>query len=737
METAEQLGSEVHDKLNGLKFVLRARLAGEGLGWVLIALVATVFATFAFDYVLHLDRLQRGLIMAAALTGVTWVTCRHLVAPMCVPMAAEDLALLVESRHGRLGDRLISAIQFTRPGWAGNALESRAMVRCIIAETVDLVRPLDFASVIERGRLWRVLGISASAAAMLVAFALWQGDLMRLWLKRNLAFADVDWPQHTYLRVGGGPDFTCVRGDDLNVVICADEDGVIPPYVILHARYPSVGWTEERINLSETGDTRYEKRFLSLVEEFVFYVTGGDDRRDKRRFHHVRLIDPPSLRSVRFCLEYPGYMNLPPRSIKGSRGVLAVPSGSLVEVFGEATKDLSAASIMLDGRDVGTTRIEADPSQTGAPRRVVGRFSVAGGPAPQTVKPKPMELRFALQDTEGYTNRKGQKYLIEVRSDRTPSVDITKHSVRPIITPNAIIPLRVRAEDDFGIATARAVLSAQDAKLTEASTAIEPPPRGGRKLHTQCEVDIKRHGLAPGQTVSIHVEVEDTLPEDFGGPNTVRSGKIELRIVKPEELMAQLILRQKELRIEFVQTISLQESVREKTAVAAGTLAAGAITPEIRRQLGESARAQAAVGSECAKTAENFQAVLAEMTFNRLGSPNENKQMTDGIIEPLKGLAQPISRLTAMLNATSLITEVEPLREQAANIGDMEQDILKRMTAILQQMRKLENRQDMINALLTIIEWSEQQLNAIERKRSAQAGNVFEAVDGGKKDGEE
>ena len=731
MAEAEQLTSELRGKLRRLRAALRGRLAGEGLAWLLIALVAGVFATLAADYTLHMERPLRAILACAVLAVLAWIAWRFLASPLLVAMPAEDLALLIERRHRKLGDRLISAIQFSRR--RDDLGQSGAMIRHVVREACELAAGLDLAGIVESRRLWRVLGASFAAAVLLGGFAAWQRDVMALWLQRNVALADVDWPQKTYLRVAGGPDFKVLRGDDLEIVIRAEDSEVIPPYVILHALYPSVGeMTEERVDLAAEGGRSYVKRFASVTEEFGFYVTGGDDRSDRRRPHRIRLIDPPALSRLRFVLEYPGYMNRPPRQVEGFRGVLVVPAGSNVQVTAEATKDLESARILLDGQEVDTARIEP-LAQGGAGearlRGIVGRFQIT---APSGAKKKrgARTLQFALIDTAGYTNRGGQKFTIEIQTDRAPSVDLSKRAVREIVTPQATIPLLIRAEDDFGIASAKATLAAKGKKPVKPAEVVAVASAGGRKLLTAHEMDLRPYGLKPGDVVGIRVEVSDTLPGDLGGPNAGRAGPLTFRIVKPGDLMTELVRRQKALRLEFVQAIALQESARGKMQAAAGDLggaaAGGQVPPEVRRKLGESAQEQASVAAECAKSADSFLAVLEEMTYNRLGSAEGRGQLRAGIIEPLKALAEPIKKVVAALNQAAAAADAAQLPQQAATILEVQEGIVQQMQAILERMQKLESRQDMINTLNMIIRWSEQQLKGIEKKSDSEVEVIFD-----------
>jgi len=201
---------------------------------------------------------------------------------------------------------------------------------------------------------------------------------------------------------------------------------------------------------------------------------------------------------------------------------------------------------------------------------------------------------------------------------------------------------------------------------------------------------------------------------------------LEFRVVRPEDLMAELVQRQKALRLEFVQVIAFQETARAKTASAADALQAGQDSPEIRRQLSESAGIQSNVAAECARATETLRAILEEMVNNRLGAAEDHKQLREGIIQPLAELDEPIRRLVATMNGTGRIADPAELRDQAVTIAGVQGDLRARMQAILERMQKLESRQELANQLRVIIKWSESALEGIQKKRDAEVGGVFE-----------
>jgi len=730
IEQTEMLQGEVRGKLSALRVALSTRLLLEGLAWTVAALVALVFATMAFDYFLRLERPLRIAIASLAAAGVLIVVWRQLIVPLRVPMLAPDLALLVEHRFGQLGDRLISAIEFSGRSDAAALGLSAAMMRRVAAEANELARPLPFKEIVERRGVFRSWSVAGCALGLLIGFGFWQGDLLGLWFQRDVLFRDTPWPQETYLTVRGEPgDFTVLRGDDLTVLVEVEPRSTfVPPHVTLHARYATIGRTEETVEPAPEDPRRFVKVFPAVSEEFDFYVTGGDDHRDKAEPHRVRLIDPPAFRKLEFLVRSPNYMDRGDVERFGAgTGALGVPLGAEVTVRGEANKELASAEIVLDEKPIGRMRPETarrgDTVEV-LPLRYVGAFEITGENRPAT-----RTLRFALTDTAGHSNRRrGAKYMIQVQPDHRPTLDVRKQGIGGQISPRAVLPLDVRVKDDHGIAAVN-VLVRRSTRLKDANSyALELPPDTQRELERRHELDIEPLKLAPGLTIQVAAQATDTLPATFGGPNVGDSSTLTFRVVKPEELMEQFVRRQKEIRLEFVQALALQESARAKTEAAMGIFAGGRVDAEGRRLMQSSAGIQRNVGAEVAKATDSLGQIVEEMKNNRIGTKTEREQISGGIVKPLERLAEPIRQIAAALDKTKSVDVAGELADQARDIEGLQGEVFRQMDEILQHMAKLESKQELANKLRLIIDWSEQLFESIKKKQEAEVKTIFDGT---------
>jgi hypothetical protein len=770
-ETAEHsdglLQPGVHEKLNRLRLSLRARLAAEGLAWLLMALVAAVFATLAMDYLLHLLRLddypQRAVVVALSLTAVACVAWQQLLAPLLVPMKPEALGLLVERYYGQLGDRLISAIQFSHAGTAEGI--SRAMIAKTAADAAVIAQPLDFRKLVERRRMRQMLMVAACAVALLAGFCFWQRDLMGLWFQRNVLFANAPWPQKTYLEVRGGPDFAVLRGDDLSIEVAVREGSVAPSHIVLRRLYPSVGRpTEDQVEQAPGSPGRYVKVVRGVNEPFEFYVTGGDDQTDKLTPHKVRVVDPPTLREVVFTVEYPGYTNFEPRRLSSAGEVLAVPYGGRLRVEATANKALAAAEIHVDGSKVWPEEAPAgDSLRPLASRNLVAQFAL---PSENELVTK--MLKFVLRDTEGYSNRGAQVFSVQILPDDPPSVQIARigglsdiHSV----TPNARMPLLITARDSYGVGLlelsdrheAIVAQAARQLKLSAAeirqryrlpaakvvvddksSVLISEPLLEllENGIQTRLDHTHKLHlqgKVKPGQSIRILATAEDRRTRELKGPGVGQSKPLDFDVVEVEVMQDKLLGIQKKAADDFASAIQLQATAYAKCAAAADSEAftKGPVTAAVRAGLAASARGQHAVGDSCGQAADRFQGILEESQYNGIGEANEYAAMTQGIVLPLRALVGRCGAAAAELNR--IVSETEhaagakdkKLADAVSAAAAEQRAILDEMKAVSRRMEKLRSLQAMVDKVQRLIRWLEELHKEIEQQREAGLEGIF------------
>lgn len=718
MPTGELLQPDTKHKISNLRKGLRWRLIGEGASWLLLAMVVAVLASLAVDYMLRLEELWlRGVVLGLLLAGIAFVCWRQLMRPVGTPMSDLDLVMLVEKRHASLGDRLASSLVLSSRNDVGETGMSEAMVRATARKANEIAATLDFGVIVETQNLRRMFLLAICAAMLLTGLCLWQSPLMSAWLQRNLLFRAVDYPQKTYLDISGANVFEVMRGDRLDVQVLTRLGSAAPEAIYFHANYPSTGWIKEEVKPGGDGRT-FTHTFDPVIEEFSFHISGGDDKIVERTTCYVKVVDPPDVRKVTFTIKYPGYIDRSDEPIKDNRGILEGPVGGWINVDAIANKELSNAVVKVDGLADATLVVSAQ-EEPGVKERpmthVTGRF-----PLPLKNEADSKNMQFVFTDAQGHTNRHGSQYVLRVVPDIAPTIDAKRVGVGSSVSPKAKLPFMMSFKDDYGpsrirklilVGKANTVVDAGVVNLPEETIAHDKVVKK-REFVSLEEVDLQGKEPKVGEVISVVFEAADTMPESFKGPNVTRSTLNEFRIVSEEDMVDDLMRRLSEWQLEFAQHETVQEDSTAKTLAQATALEKGAKISDVRAELELSASMQGTVSSECSKAADTVAAIMDEITNNRVGDQEFQQKVSVGVRD-LRKIAVDMIHVQAELGDVLKATDSATAANLAKSLHQRQDEIRKRLAAIVAGIAEPFNIKRVENMLLRLQKFSQAQEKAI------------------------
>jgi len=712
----------VKGKLRRLQAALKARLAGEGTAWILLAVVAAVLATLALDWLLRLPMEVRIGLAVIVLAGIGYVVFRYLLRPLTVEMDSDNLALLVEKRHGKLGDRLISALQFDRQEASSRLNVSEAMIERLACEANDLAGQMDFNEVVERRGMMRMLGAACCAIVLLTGFSIWQHELMSIWFQRNVMFRAIAYPQSTYLEVQGN-DFFPLRGDDLRVLVYARHGYQAPGEVIFHPKFKDTG--EAMIKAPKVDDPSFvfpvvcpqcrqttwfkveqcgqvvscEKHdkdghfcegiiqlpagvyynSFPVQDSFEFYVTGGDDRLDKDNPHKVLAIDPPGVSTAQFTVEYDGYQNEPNRVFDGSSGVILAKVGSSIIVMAEANKDiaLDGATLQIDdGKKVPMQVSMMKVDGKDVPRMLQGRIAL-GTDNQEAIK----QLKISLTDIDGHRNRLATPYLIQYKPDDKPDVKVKTRNIGARVTARVALPLILTVKDDCGLDHIECIRGAANTKEGATTRPAFDPilvanKLSGREYSGPWTLDTEGMKLQPGDNLTVAVKAYDNMPGELKGPNANTSGTMTFSVVTDQELLDEMSGRLLSISSEFDPT-QAQWAKGTGDIEGAKSVMKDEVTPQVRQSIKDAAKSVAAVSSICNKTLVSVDALHDEKLSNKL--INGEDHLGDAM-KRLTDLQETLPKLQAQINQASTGTDVQTLASNLDSILE-EQNRIKSVLA--------------------------------------------------------
>ena len=236
--------------------------------------------------------------------------------------------------------------------------------------------------------------------------------------------------------------------------------------------------------------------------------------------HRIDVLTIPEIQAAEFRVEYPSYANRP--IYEGP-----LPSGGLVGLPGT-----TVTLRLVSNRPIANGFVQLD--EGGAPLTPVkhGGYEVSG----QFLLTRAGKVRWSVTDVEGQRSAEGSTTAALV-TDEAPRVRMLEPPALSFATVSAVLPVRLVAEDDFGLARVGVYRSLNDSRPLGSFEKL--PARGPTRWSASSRLPLSAYGLAVGDEIKIHGRAEDSLP---GRPNSAESPVAVVKIISQEDFdrMAQV-----------------------------------------------------------------------------------------------------------------------------------------------------------------------------------------------------
>ncbi len=520
VENTRLTRSEVlHAKLADVRRKYVGVAAGTGTAMALGAFSILLAATMLLDWWLEFPLFVRVITLAATLGVTVFLLWRFVLTPMRRQPDDDVVALAVEKGFPQFRSRLISAIQFPRPGVVPPGTAA-SLARVTIAETERLAAPLNFTEVIAT-KEFKKTALWAVAVLALGLFSFMSGGQVSRDLLKRAFLSSIPVPRHTRVELVGG-DRTVGRGD--TVAIEAFAHGVVPRAGRLIVK--STGRRTQEYVMEKNKGGKFARAIENVQDTFTYVVQLNDG---SSRSHRIDVLPRPTVTTVQCEQAYPAYTKLP--NAKRPLGDLTLLSGSTLKLVATATADIKQAVIRLAGlsNDV-PMRVDAKN-----PRELRGEFAV----------PARGLTGFSIEmlDTGGMESRDPAVYRIDVVPDRAPKVRITAPERKEeLVTRYAVMDLGFEAADDYQISKAR--LRYKFAEIEDAeikSVELDLGTNALRELRHRYEWSIRdlQPPMVEGARLEFWLEMEDN--NDVTGPGVGTTEHQLVRVVSKDEKRADLL----------------------------------------------------------------------------------------------------------------------------------------------------------------------------------------------------
>jgi hypothetical protein len=666
------------DRLEGVRRNVTVMAVLRGVGIVIAALCALLIGGALVDWMLRLPGTPRLIGLVAAVSVLAWLAYKHVWLPATRQPTLDEVAGHAEDRFPAFEDRLRSSLTFLGDG---QALPSDPMRRTAVEEAGDVAGGVTWSDLVRRKPTATALGWAATAVATLVLLAMLVGPLTGTILGRLIDPLNPNhqWPKQFNVAAAELPPLhPAGRPMTVTATLSKGDPDDVRPMVLFRVGEDG---PVRRVAMARGDDGVFtasiDPRLAENLgrERLSVWVEAGDDETTPEA---VALVRRPVLESATLLVTPPPYAQGEERRVDLGDGTAVVGFGSDLELRLNYSKPLDAVEGFVVEEDVATLRWTADESRT---------FSVKA------------------TDLDGLSSDASPTMEVIVRPDAPPTVQIDDPRRNGTRTPEAVVPLEVTAEDDFGLVRADLVVerlapvggegwTARVPLLEAASVDVERGRGESRRYKMAYDWDLSAvadqagESLRPGDVLEFYVVAKDNFEIDGVGHEPVESGRLRITIISQEALNREVIRELQQLREQVESARRRQSAAKSEASAWAEATAQQDELDQADREAGERiANRQSREAAAVKRLAER--ALESADRLRENNSPSEDLvELSENVSEQLDDAAEgPMREASSKLNEAAKSDEASD-REQAAGEARERQD--EADEALADVMREME-----------------------------------------------
>jgi hypothetical protein len=768
MKSSRSLDPRLTLLLESLRWRVRRYVVWDSVLAVAAVGLAAFWLGVALDYLpvqlggTEMPRLARTILLLIVAVAIALMLLTMLVARLRRPLPDDSLALLVERHHPSLGGRLVTAVQLNEPGRSGDS-HSPQLLKVVHDQAAAAIDQVDPNRVFRAQPLIRKALIAAPLALSAVIFLLISPQAFARAASRLMLLSDEPWPRRAQLEIVGvelpvvsasesssqAPvliPFTertvrLPRGSNGTLRIRAKADGAELP-VVCTVYYRTDSGTRGQSNMRRVGRVSdgYQGFILDgppltgLSESLSFDVRGLDDRLDDYR---IEAVEPPALTQMNVVVRYPDYLRgegSGPIDLETAyQAGLRLREGSQVTLVASSSVPLGESEVVLK-------------TDAGENREVALEYSTDRGQVRLTLESFDTATTVSLvpRDADGISAQAPFRYFLGVVLDEPPELDFRLQGIGSAVTPIARLPIQAVATDDYGVEQLQISITPSGGEDEVDGQPAVVSPSLDREGGVETVLDLRDMAAAgqlpelkPGGAVSLIGEAADAY--DLGPEHRTRSEVFRLQVVTPEELLALMERRELELRARLEQSIEEARNLRDtldllqRRGLDVDDPRAGQEErlrqQQVSRLRVQQARLQAGKSSEeLSGIASSLDDILGEMANNRVDSVDRRERIGAGVRDPLRQIVEePLRRLGDQIAAIETsIPEPEKAKQRAAEAVATAEDVLLRLTAVLDKMLDLESYNEILDMVRELIDDQKQLTEDTKSERKKRVLELFE-----------
>jgi hypothetical protein len=667
---------------------------------IVAEMVGLAFLSLLIDRWLRLGRPLRIWLLLMALAWLAYEIWRYIVEPLRADLGLVDLAYEVDRvdsfNRSALAPRVATVLELPQL-LSGNMPPSPAMVEKAVEHAHDSLKDINFLNHLDHKRFSLQLACMGSLVVGCMLFALAAPATAGLWAKRWFAGSNQPWPQKTYLTIAGLDDSGKIivpRGEPFVVRAGVREGSASPDAISIRMRENRGSKINGTMTKFAAADFRYD--VPPVQQPLEVEIWGGDD--DLGPFV-IEPVDRPRITRLELVSQHPTEPKPTSHLFTGQEADLSFLTKTKLELKFESNVPIEHAVIRNASGAAPSVQRASDNS-----------FSCTWN------HEKSMQLEIELTGSQAHLTSVPTPISIGLKVDQAPRVMLSYTGVRQRISPMARIPLTISARDDYGVVHLDLASRTEflDPEKKQQTTASTQPIYGPTKPPKDMDVQIKQQfevaamKLQVGALLSLAGMAEDDC---YLGAQKGQSRPASFRIVAPDELFKEILIRQQGERAKFRKAIDASQKIRDQL---------NTVTEQTVPQLSRDHRT---IQREVMRIATSLSESMTEMRLNQLGSEEAYGMMEKNVLAPLSAMNEQL--MNPQRDAMETLGKADDSAKIAA-VTTRQDQIVARMNEILKQMNQWDSFVDVLNQLNEIIRLQEKAKSQTDELRHKQVEGVFE-----------
>jgi hypothetical protein len=734
-------------------------------------------------------RWARLLMLILFLGGIAYLAWRLGWNRWRVAWSLPSLALAIERRFPSLGSLLSTAIQIAggKPDQEpaiSDAAKVRedlpavdpaireAMRRTTVARAMEEAKNIQASDVLRWEPLrWQITALSLMTVASLFAAA-WRPAWTGQWIQRFIGLANVPWPRQVQMAMDGieleVPRFSSetqrtrylVPFQGNSVAIPKGQGGALRLSVLRESKkIPEQCMLRYRLADGSRGRTMLKRMPPQTGQSQTFTLEGPpvnaiDASIDLSAFagdgrllgYRVEVLDSLLVQQLLLEVTYPSYLQKSGTSFLAEnlryQPGMRLPQGTKVDLVGTANRDLDRVEFLITGRSPDPA--VAQPTQgVEEPmvkiEQVVGEgktFRIPLGSIDQTTR---VDLR--LWSREGVCSDRVQQYVVAAIGDAVPQAELQLDGIGTAITENAILPMKLKAVDDYGLRDQWMEVVQNEDPLWKVPVPLPPNGQLDQSLDLRQTAQEGSFQAKVGSSITMTLAAEDHFDLVPQQSHIGRATPVQLAVVTPEALL--VILERRELamrsRLELMQGELEQMQgvlIRMQNATASQPSASQPTDqpedqsdPSAMQSLRlQQATAQAEKSyAELSGVGKEIQAIAKELRNNRIDSIDRQQRLEEKIGKPIDDLlAGPFQRLNTQLQQLRKGGSDAWMATGAADEALAATDqILAGLAEILKNLVDIQDFNELLEMVRGMVDEQKELLDATKKEQKKRVIDLF------------